>query len=299
LHEETGYFHPAPPFDFAKSLAFLGDFAPMRGEQTVAPGSLRKAVGVEGTAAAFEVSSAGTVEEPRLSYTLYSEEQLSTARREAALDRVAFFLSLADDLRTFYALAGEDPVFAPVAEGLYGYHQVKFLTPFESACWAVLSQRSPMAMSLRMKAALVEACGGGIRVKGELLRSFPEPEQVAALGPDGLRELIRNERRAESLGAVAHAFAEVDERFLRTAPYAEVGTWLRSIRGIGEWSASFVLLRGLGRMERVPLTEQRLLDAASRLYGRGETVTGEGLERLARPYGAWQGYWAHYLRVAS
>ena len=71
------------------------------------------------------------------------------------------------------------------------------------------------------------------------------------------------------------------------------------IEGIGTWSAQFILLRGLGRTEHIPLTEKKLLEAASRTYGRGQEITPEDLQRIADKYGLWQGYWAHYLRVAS
>ncbi len=65
------------------------------------------------------------------------------------MDRLGFYLSLQDDLRPFYAIADADPDFAPVARGLYGFQQVKFLTPFEHLCWAILTQRTPMNFSPR------------------------------------------------------------------------------------------------------------------------------------------------------
>jgi DNA-3-methyladenine glycosylase II len=52
-------------------------------------------------------------------------------------------------------------------------------------------------------------------------------------------------------------------------------------------------------MELVPLTEKRLVEAASKVYGYGEELSREDLKRLAGRYGLWQGYWAHYLRVGS
>lgn len=67
-------------------------------------------------------------------------------------------------------------------------------------------------------------------------------------------------------------------------------------RRVGTWGAAFVLLRGLGRMERVP-AEQNLVAAASRVYGRD--LDQDEVERIGAQYGRWQGYWAHYLRVAG
>ena len=112
-------------------------------------------------------------------------------------------------------------------------------------------------------------------------------------------KVIRNDRRTEYLLAIARAFSEVKEEFLKTAPDEEVEAWLRNIKGIGEWSATFIMVRGLGRMERVPLTETRLFEAASKVYGHGKELSREELKRLAERYGQWQGYWAHYLRVGT
>ena len=129
--------------------------------------------------------------------------------------------------------------------------------------------------------------------------AFPEPASLAAAAPGALLAAVGNERKAEYLGAVASAFATVDEDWLRQGAYDEVEDWLRGIKGIGAWSAAIVLLRGLGRLERVPLSERRLIEAASAVYGPGQVVARETIQRIADRYGPWQGYWAHYLRVAS
>jgi DNA-3-methyladenine glycosylase II len=112
-------------------------------------------------------------------------------------------------------------------------------------------------------------------------------------------KVIRNDRRAEYLIATARAFSEVDDEFLKSAPDEEVEAWLRNIKGIGEWSATFIMVRGLGRMEYIPLTETRLIEAASKVISYGEELSREDLKRLAERYGQWQGYWAHYLRVGT
>ena len=94
--------------------------------------------------------------------------------------------------------------------------------------------------------------------------------------------------------AVASAFEEVDERFLRKGGRAEVESWLRSIHGVGEWSAAFVLFRGLGRLEPMPVTEP-MVRAARDAYG---PKTSEArICRIAEAYGPWQGYWQLYLRA--
>ncbi len=299
MYQETGTLTPTPPFDFSKSLQFLGIFGPTKNEQTVSTHSLTKAISIDGQTVVFQLTSIGTIEKPELEYSLFSAKPFSQAMENAVVERITFFLSLKDDLQPFYRLGREDPDFAPIIEHLYGYHQVKFLTPFENACWAVLTQRNPMKIAQQTKQALVEKYGSSLEVSGSVYWAFPEPMQIAVVDESELSKMIRNDRRTEYLVAAARAFSEADEEFLKSASDEEVEAWLRNIKGIGEWSATFIMVRGLGRMERVPLTEARLFEAASKVYGHGEELNRDDLKRIADKYGLWQGYWAHYIRVAS
>lgn len=296
LHTTQGALIPTPPFDFDKSLDFLGFFAPMEGEQVLAARALAKAVMIYGQIVVFDAAASGSVEQPRLDYTLHSDQPISDATRATAEDRIAFFLSLHDDLRPFYAVGLDDPPFAPVIQRLYGYHQVKFLTPFENACWAVLTQRTPIPIAKQLKQALVERFGASLQMGDQRYWAFPEPAHLATAVPNELLELVGNRRRAEYLQAVSAAFACTDEAWLRAAPYAEVEVWLRAIKGLGAWSTTFVLLRGLGRMEQLPVGEARLGQAAQ-VYGRA--LSDGELAAITERYGAYRGYWAHYLRVTG
>lgn len=299
MYQETGTFIPTPPFDFNKSLNFLEVFMPTKHEQTVSSRSLTKAIGIEGQTVVFQLASIGTIEKPCLEYTLFSAQPITEDTENAVVERITFFLSLTDDLKPFYRIGREDPDFVPIIEHLYGYHQVKFLTPFENACWAVLTQRNPMKVAQKTKQALIVSYGSKLEVNGTVYWAFPEPMQIAVVDESELLKLIRNERRTDYLIATARAFSEVDEEFLKHASDKEVDTWLRNIKGIGEWSATFIMVRGLGRMEHVPLTETRLIEAASKVYGYSKELSREDLKRLADRYGPWQGYWAHYLRVGT
>jgi DNA-3-methyladenine glycosylase II len=299
MYTKTGILIPNPPFDFDKSLNFLGVFMPTKQEQTVSSHTLTKAISIEGQTIVFQLISIGPIENPQLEYTLFSAEPITEEMQSAVVERLIFFLSLRDDLLPFYRIGLEDTDFAPIIELLYGYHQVKFLTPFENACWAVLTQRNPMKMAQKTKQALIERYGNHLEVNGNVFRAFPEAIQIAVADYDEILKLVRNDKRAEYLIATARAFSDADDEFLKAAPDEEVEAWLRNIKGIGEWSATFIMVRGLGRMEYLPLTETRLVEAASKVYGHGKELDREELKRLAERYGIWQGYWAHYLRVGT
>ena len=296
LYSEEGSLRPTAPFDLAKSLDFLEVFPPMQEEQTMNDVSLTKAVRVGGRTIVFRLKSTGTIRMPALRYTLFSDHSFSHGLTDVILDRISFFLSLNDDLDQFYRIAINDPNFAPVLQKLYGLHQVKFLTPFECACWAVLSQRNQLNAARKAKQALLERFGTSLEVEGHVYRAFPEPNKLAEASSEDLKQLIRHERREDYLTHITKAFTEVDERFLRTGEYDRVEEWLKNIRGIGEFSSKLIMLRGLGRMNKLAI-EKRLIAAAGRVYGR--PMKEQRLHVIAEKYGRAKGYWAYYLRTAA
>ncbi len=288
-----------PPFDFSKSLDYMRQIPPPAMDQAVTEDSFIKAFRIMGqTVIACIYASEGSAQ-PSLGYSLFSTKNLSAERERAFQDRLKSFLSLDDDLRQFYALGEADPYFQPILSDLYGYHPVRFQSPFEAAVWAILSQRNHMATARNMYRTLVRNFGHAAELDGVTCWAFPEPEELAVCEEGDLAGVARNLRRGEFLIDAARAFAMVPPDFLDSADYGEVEAWLRGINGIGPWSASFILLRGLGRAQTVPLPDRGFMDAASRVYGEGLTLDAAAAMRIAQRYHPWQGYWAHYLRVGA
>ena len=287
---------PTQPFHFAHSLNFLRMFKPMSGEHVIANGSLTKALMLNGQAIWVTVRADGN-------QMIVNHAEAATVSATQIGERVRFWLSLDDDLSAFYALAQDDAVFAPIVKSLYGYHQVKFTTPFENAIWAILSARNPIPMAQRMKRALMESFGKSITVDGVTHWAFPEPQQMLHSDETELNRIIGNmamgAQKSRYMMSVVRHFANVDEHWLRSGDYDAVEAWLRTINGIGPWSANFIMLRGLGRMDRVPLAEKAILTSLSRVYNQGKAMPPDAVRALGERYGVWQGYWAHYLRVGG
>ena len=294
LSTVTRELHPLPPFDFGQSLAFLGMFPPTKADQTLTGQQLTRAFMIGPQVVAAQITSLGTTDAPRLRCTLLSDSPLTESVQQAAFERAALYLSLDDDLRPFYAIAETDPCFTPILRRMYGLHQVRFPTPFENACWAILTQRTPMPAAQILKQALIEHFGGSLVIDGHCYQAFPTAAAVANADPAQLESLLHNQRKAGYISAASRAFSQFDESFMRTGDYDTVEQSLLAIKGIGPWSASFVMLRGFGRMERIPLGEGRLAEVFARVYG-----PAEHLESVAAHYGPNQGYWAHYLRASG
>ncbi len=291
-----GKLHPTAPFDFHKSLKFLKISATEKNAQLLSANSLAKAILVKNQVIVFHIKSTGTVERPVLKYLLLSEQPISEEIKLHVLDRVSFFLSLYDNLEYFYRIGRHDNVFNPVIQKLYGYHPVKFLTPFENACWAILAQYTPLPVARRMKNALRQNYGTKIALQQFELYAFPDPLDLVYANIFEVQKLLGDDNKTEYILSLARAFKEVDDDFLRYSPYDEVYDWLLSLKGVGAWSAAFMMLHGLGRTDRVLQSDHRLISSAAKFYGE---MVFAGISSIAEQYGEWQGYWAHYLRAAA
>ncbi|MEL6822934.1 MAG: hypothetical protein AAFP70_14330 [Calditrichota bacterium] len=255
LFSQSGNLYPTPPFDMRQSMAYLGF---TMDDSLSDRKALMKALSINQQAILFQVSAVGTIEKPLLSYILHSEKAISQNTRNLALDRIRFFLSLNDDLNTFYRIGNSDPHFQPIIHRLYGYHQVKFLTPFESACWALLTGKVPIAEARLAKRRLMRYYGRKVPFGNRHYFAFPEAGDLAFTPLGELTSTLFDETAAACLLAAARAFHEADDEFLMKAPFDEVSDWLQRLPGLNAWAAAFILLQGLGRMERAPITDKRL-----------------------------------------
>jgi DNA-3-methyladenine glycosylase II len=329
---DTQTIQTRSPFSFRQALAFLGRFPPTLGERAVIPaggahasetgaaegGAVLGAARLEGQTIGFRVSAApvaGAAMSARperrdhvtaLACEFFPADQsqkVTAGTSRALLRRIGAWLGASDDLGPFYALAEADLPFQVVVDRLYGYHQVRFFTPFENTCWAILGQRTPRSVARAAKRGLMTRYAGTATVQGQTFLAFPEPADLAASSVNELTEIVNSPRKAERLHRIAQAFAETGPAALDAMPTDDLMVWLRALPGIGPWSVVFIVLRGFGRPD-APLQlgaaatfDRELLTAARAVYGRD--LTEPGLAQIIERYAGWQGYWGHYLRVAS
>jgi DNA-3-methyladenine glycosylase II len=293
LHSTSGRLRAVAPFEFQRTLDFIQGFRPLAGEQEVESGVLTKALMVDGRTVLFRLRPAPGSRQD-LSYELFSEEKLHEPAACSVTDQIAFFLSLEDDVGPFYGIAEKDAKFYPKVKELWGLHHVKFPSLLEISCWAILAQRVQMSVAKRMKEAITERFGGSMELEGRTYRAFPDYASLKDAAPSQLLAATRNQRSAARLGSLISSYPDLDESFLRTAPYEKAEERLRTVKGIGEWSAQFILFRGLGRIEKLQYSMKPVEKMLEEVYGPGRT-----LDDINAQYGAWSGYWSLYLWGSS
>jgi DNA-3-methyladenine glycosylase II len=169
-----------------------------------------------------------------------------------------------------------------------GLRPVCFWSPYEAAAWAIIGQRVRIVQAAAIKARI--AAKHGVRVAtGEHTRhAFPSP--AALLEVDAFPRLTPE--KIQRLHAVARCALEggLDAGMLRSLKREDALAHLRTIHGIGPFSAELILLRGAGDPDHVPTAEPRLARAIALAYGLDHHPGPEEVLSISRawaPYRTW------------
>lgn len=281
-----------PPFDLGASLRVLRGFAPCTGEQVIAEHGVRKALALPGPAGDEAVVVDVAPAPGGVRVETHAARPLDDSDRAAVERGVADWLSLDDDLAPFLAVAGTDPPMRPVLEVTRGLHQVRFASLAEGAAFFVLTQRTSQALAGARKRRLAAALGPRLVVDAHEHVAFPSLGSLTALDPGELAGFAGNPQQADYLVAVVRGLHELGEEPLRTWAYGEATAALRALRGVGEFTASAILFRALGRPDSVSLAMPQVHDVVAALYGPGTPATV-----VRDRYGPYVGWWSYYTRI--
>jgi len=221
------------------------------------------------------------------------EVRISAPRAHALKAEVAAIvprmLGLDLDLSDFYRLAREEAHLRELAERLRGMKPVRYATVFEAFANAVACQLVSLSAGMHVLNRLAEAFGMSAEVDG--MRSFPLAPAIARSNPEALRALGLSRQKGEYLIGLAQlAGAPRDRDFASIGQLSDEDAIARlsRIRGVGRWTAEYVMLRGFGRINIFPGDD---VGARNRLFewlGVTEAPTYDGVGRMLKrwhPYG--------------
>ncbi len=218
-------------------------------------GRYRRALVVDGRPLSIEVSQSEGVAPAVLTMNVTGWRLDLTEGRVAAARRVVeSTLGLEIDLTGFYELASRDRRLAELVARYRGVKPPRFPSLFESLANAVACQQLSLEVGIELLNRLTKTYGLVAPGPARPLAAFPEPAAVADLAPAALRQLGFSTQKARTLIRLAAAIAdgELDVRRLEVLSRTQSAAALQSLSGIGRWSAEYVLLRGLGRLEVYP-----------------------------------------------
>jgi len=283
-----------PPFDWNALLAFFTPRA-IPGVEEVSDGVYRRIVFVEKHVARIAVSHAPSRNALQVEITCDHVPALPVIA-----SRLRRVFDLDADTEAIAAHLSRDRTLAPIVRRQPGLRTPGGWDAFEVAIRAILGQQISVVAARGLAAKLVALSTKSLALAHisltdtALTHAFPTPQQVlvADLGALGMPAA----RRA-TIVALARAAIDQPDLFEVANSLEESIGRLRSIPGIGEWTAQYIALRGLHHPDAFPASDIGILRNAERLFGN--VLSPAQLLARSEQWRPWRGYAAQHLWSAS
>jgi DNA-3-methyladenine glycosylase II len=145
-------------------------------------------------------------------------------------------------------LRSEDPVIGRLDAQFPGIRQIRQLDVFTALIRCISAQQVNLRWAVTTRRRLAEAFGRSLSIGHQQVYAL-DPEAIARVDPTEIRALQFTTSKSVSIVATARAIAEggLQLQDLQGLEDQAVIERLVKIRGIGQWSADWVLARTLGR----------------------------------------------------
>jgi DNA-3-methyladenine glycosylase II len=220
----------------------------------------------------------------------------ATARR-LAVNYVSAWFDLGTDLRPFYELAKTDKLLAGLVKKYFGYRIVGQPDLFESLVWAVLGQQINIQFAHTLKRRFVENFGEGILHDDNNYFLFPQPAVVAKFSIDQLLSLQFSIQKAKYTIGIAEAFALdlISTQKIAELPFDEAKEELIKIKGVGNWTANYALMKTFRHSNAFPLEDVGLHNAIKNQLAMKSKPSIGHVKRIFKKYKGWEAYATLYL----
>lgn len=200
--------------------------------------------------ALIDVANHGTVAAPDLRWTLRD----GVASPQWVTSRLRKILGLDIDPGPLARIAATEPRLKATAEALTGMRPPRFSGWFEAFANVIPFQQVSLEAGSAIVGRFIDRFGHHCDFHGQRYYAFPEPACVATADVETLRDCGLSRIKAHALVHIAQLIKDqqLKETEIAALPSTKAITRLQSLRGIGPWSATLVMLRGLGRLECFP-----------------------------------------------
>lgn len=248
-------------------------------------GAYRRALLVGDRAVTVELEQRGGVDEPRVVVTDLTTADLTARERASIESQLVRMLGITIDLGGFYDLADSDSRVGPLRDRLVGVKPPRFPTLFEALVNAIANQQISLEVGIELLNRFTDRFG--VRPDDDHgLVAFPDPASVLGGSIGDLRGMGFSTRKAEYILASADAIltGAIDEAELASLDRAAATKRLVELRGIGRWSAEYVLLRGLGNLEVFPADDVGARNKLETFFSLASPPNREQILALMEPW---------------
>jgi DNA-3-methyladenine glycosylase II len=250
----------------------------------------RRVLALEDEAVEVATTQVGTAEDPHLYVTL-SSARLAPGMEETARAFLIRVLGLSINLAAFYRFAESDARLGPLVRRFRGVKPPRFPSVFEALVNGIACQQITLTQGIHLLNRLAQTYGLVSTAGNPAAHAFPRPQDLARLAPEEVRPLGFSGQKGRALVELASALAQgrLDLEALAGLDDDTVLARLLALRGVGRWTAEYVLLRGLGRLDRFPGDDVGARNNLSRWLGLTDPLDYAGVQRTIAQWSAYGG----------
>ena len=244
-------------------------------------------------------SGQGSVPEPSLNIRL-SGESLSSSTADRLTETASRLVGAHVDLGPFYDAIKHDDAVSLLAGRFHGLGIPQAATPFEAIVLAILGQQISGHVARVLRETIVDTLGDSVEFGGAVYRTFPSPGAIAEAGPERLRSIRLSARKSEYIYDIAAqtVSGDLDLDCLADLPADEIVSELVKLRGVGPWTAHWLLIRAYGLPDGFPHGDLAVQRSLGLLHNRWRLSAGEALD-LSYRWSPYRSYLTTYLFAAA
>ena len=250
----------------------------------------RRVIILGGRPTELEVRQRGSSARPTLSVTVTRPPRtpLEKRRVRAIVNRL---LGLRIDLTDWYDMAAGDARLRLLADTFRGMKPPRFPTLFEAVVNAFACQQLSLEVGLELLNRLAMIGSARIGTPGDVRYAFPTAHDIARLPPAKYRAIGFSGQKVRALLDLARPVArgELELESLAREDDGVVRQRLLELRGVGRWTADYVLLRGLGRLQVFPGDDVGAQKGLARWLGRSLPLDYAGVHRVVERWHPYAG----------
>ncbi len=222
----------------------------------------RRALLIDGAPVDVSATQTAAGKNPLVSISAESSRPVRRLRKKVA-DSLDSMLGLRLDLSPFYRFAQKHPQFANLARQFSGVKPPRFPSIWEALVNAISCQQLSLTVGIILMNRLARQFGPSSISSAH---AFPRPEDVAGARAAELRKIGYSLHKASTIIELARAISrgrlKLEE--IETLDDQQAVDFLTGLKGIGRWSAQYVLLRGLRRINVFPADDVGFQDKLTR-----------------------------------
>ncbi|RFS13568.1 DNA-3-methyladenine glycosylase [Emticicia sp. C21] len=228
--------------------------------------------------------------------TIHTDNQ-SQVIQEKVRTYIEDWFDLTADLKAFYDIAQQDLILFQLCQKYHGLRMVGMPNLFESLVWSVIGQQINLNFAYSLKQRLVHTFGKSFTFQGETFYALPTPETLAGLQIEDFQPYQFSRGKAQYIINISKAFVEgiLSQQKLALLSYDEIKKQLVAIKGIGNWTANYSMMKSLKSYDAFPVEDVGLHNAVKTQYGLAGKPSIAELHQMSANWSGWRGYATFYF----